>query len=42
MSEGKINEKCEAVDLTAGELAEVYGYPVKITKHHHNGSVKND
>ncbi|GAB6116813.1 MAG: ABC transporter related [Caldanaerobacter subterraneus] len=42
MSEGKINEKCEAVDLTAGELAEVYGYPVKITKHHHNGSVNND
>ncbi|ABY91594.1 metal ABC transporter ATP-binding protein [Thermoanaerobacter sp. X514] len=42
MSEGKINEKCEAVDLTAGELAEVYGYPVKIAKHHHNGSVKND
>lgn len=42
MSEGKINEKCEAVDLDEGDLAEVYGYPVKITKHHHNGSVNND
>lgn len=41
MSEGKINDKCEAVDLAVGDLAEVYGYPVKIEQHHHDRSENN-
>ncbi|MGB9679140.1 MAG: metal ABC transporter ATP-binding protein [Thermoanaerobacteraceae bacterium] len=41
MSEGRVNEKCEAVDLTGGELSEIYGYPVKIEKHYHDRSENN-
>lgn len=41
MSEGKLNDRCDAVNISGSELAKVYGYSVKMEKHHHNGSVKN-
>jgi zinc transport system ATP-binding protein len=38
MSEGKVNERCEAINLTESNLTGIYGYPIKITKHYHNNN----
>ncbi|SNX53293.1 metal ABC transporter ATP-binding protein [Thermoanaerobacterium sp. RBIITD] len=36
MGNGKLFDKCDTLDFSSRELAEIYGYDVKIDIHHHN------
>ncbi|MGB9779804.1 metal ABC transporter ATP-binding protein [Caldanaerobacter sp.] len=39
MTDGKINEKCEAIDIEKPDFAAIlYEYPVKTIKHYHNNN----
>lgn len=39
MSNGKLYDKCDTADFSGKELSEIYGFDVKIDRHHHNDNI---
>jgi len=42
MGNGRLYDRCDTLDFSKKELAEIYGYPVKLDMHHHqNENINN-